>query len=146
MIFVQENDFSVADEHQKLVKVGISGAVVMFVGHVREFSNDPDSPFLLQHYPGMTEKALQKIEAEANTRWQLTASCIIHRVGKLSIGDQIVFVGASSKHRAQAFDACEYMIDILKTQAPFWKKEGEVWVDAKDSDNTAADKWISNDH
>lgn len=145
MISVQENDFSVAHEHKKLLKAGTSGAVVFFVGHVREFSSDPDAPFLLQHYPGMTEQALIKIEAEAHQRWQLTATCIIHRVGQLVVGDQIVFVGASSQHRGQAFDACEYMIDILKTQAPFWKKEGATWVEARDSDNSAADKWMRHD-
>lgn len=145
MISVQEQDFSVAEEHKKLLQAGISGAVVFFVGHVRTFSESKHVEFFLQHYPGMTEKALHRIEAEANRRWQLTETRIIHRVGKLQVGQQIVFVGASSRHRDQAFDACEYMIDILKTEAPFWKKEGDHWVETKDSDNRAAEKWLSND-
>lgn len=144
MISVQEQDFSVAEEHKKLLHAGTTGAVVFFVGHVRTFS-ETTTDFFLQHYPGMTEKALHKIEAEANKRWKLIATRIIHRVGKLQPGEQIVFVGASSAHREQAFDACEYMIDILKTEAPFWKKEGEHWVIARDSDNQAAEKWLRDD-
>lgn len=142
MISVQEQDFSIEEEHRQLLRAGVSGAVVFFVGHVRKFSDDTHAEFFLQHYPGMTEKALQKIEAVANKRWQLTETRIIHRVGKLNIGDQIVFVGASSKHRTNAFNACEYMIDILKTQAPFWKKEADHWVEARNSDDKAAEKWL----
>lgn len=145
MISIQEQDFSVAEEHKKLLQAGISGAVVFFVGHVRRFSDDEYAEFFLQHYPGMTEKVLHKIEAEANKRWALTETRIIHRVGKLNVGDQIVFVGASGKHRSQTFDACEYMIDILKTEAPFWKKEGGHWVEARDSDSHLAERWMQAD-
>ena len=100
----------------------------------------------LEHYPGMTEKALEKIEAEAQKRWPLENTLIIHRYGRLEPGDQIVLVAASSAHRDAAFDACRFLIDWLKTKAPFWKLEetdqGGEWVDAKDSDNAATERWF----
>lgn len=146
MIRVQEHDFSVADEYQSLRKPNVTGAIVHFIGTVREFSEDKtgaaDASFYLQHYPGMTESVLEKIEHEACQRWDLIHSCIIHRVGQLTVDDQIVFVGASSAHREHAFAACQYMIDILKTEAPFWKKEGDNWVDAKNSDHSRAERWL----
>ncbi len=142
MIRVQQQDFSVEHERLLLLRPGDSGACVTFVGHVRRFSDNPQATFLLQHYPGMTEKVLQKIEQQAQSRWKLDNTCIIHRVGELKVGEQIVFVGVSSPHRAEAFAACEFMIDILKTEAPFWKKEGDQWVEARDSDNKAAEKWM----
>lgn len=141
MISVQENDFDTNAEYQELRKGNSVGAIVTFVGQVREFSSEHSS-FLLQHYPGMTEKVLEKIEQEANERWPLIASRIIHRVGNLNVEDQIVFVGVSAQHRKDAFAACEYMIDILKTQAPFWKKEGDNWVEANSADDEAAKQWL----
>ena len=141
MITVQEQDFDVSSEYTALKQDNITGAVVTFVGLVRDFQQDNKS-FYLQHYPQMTEKVLQEVENQANAQWDLINTRIIHRVGQLYINDQIVFVGASSAHRKDAFAACEYMIDILKTQAPFWKKEGETWVEAKESDQQAADSWL----
>jgi molybdopterin synthase catalytic subunit len=103
------------------------------------------STMTLEHYPGMTEKKLSEIEAEANQRWPLAASLIIHRYGRLAPGDQIVFVACASAHRQAAFDACQFLMDWLKTDAPFWKLEhtdtGGVWVDARDSDDAAAARW-----
>ena len=103
----------------------------------------------LEHYPGMTEKMLVEIDAEAQSRWPLEASLIIHRYGRLEPGDRIVLVAAASAHRAAAFEACEFLIDWLKTKAPFWKLEetadGEAdWVEARDSDDRAAQRWNSN--
>lgn len=142
MIRVQEQDFDAAEEYRLLVSPGNTGAIVSFVGLVREFSKASQS-FYLQHYPGMTEKVLEKIVNEALSRWRLHSSTIIHRVGQLSPADQIVFVGASSAHREDAFAACEYMIDVLKTEAPFWKKEGDNWVEAKGQDQSRADRWLT---
>ncbi|WP_075186736.1 molybdopterin synthase catalytic subunit MoaE [Teredinibacter haidensis] len=145
MIRIQTEDFDHNNEYQALRKHGSSGAVVTFTGLVRDFATaeNRSSLFELQHYPGMTEKVLKKIEQQAKEKWALQASTIIHRVGKLHSGDQIVFVGVSSKHRQNAFAACEFIMDILKTQAPFWKKEGQHWVDAKESDQHAAERWLS---
>ena len=142
MISIQQQDFSVADEYSKLTIPGATGAVVTFVGRVREFAAS-GGDFYLQHYPGMAEKVLTKIVSQSKKRWALHEVTIIHRVGQLSASEQIVFVGVSSAHRAQAFAACEFIIDTLKTQAPFWKKEGEVWVEAKASDAAAADRWLT---
>ena len=122
------------------------GAVVSFVGYVRDFNDgQPVAGMLLEHYPGMTEKALAKIEAEARGRWPLLKVEIIHRVGLLEPGEPIVFVGTSSAHRQAAFDACAFIMDYLKTRAPFWKKErtpeGERWVEGRCSDQKAAQRW-----
>ncbi len=150
-ISVQENDFSVAELYQSLTENDrLNGAVANFVGRVRASNNSSDldtiSSLSLEHYPGMTEKSLFKIAEDAKTRWPLGKIIIVHRVGKMFAGDQIVFVGVTSPHRKVAFKACEYIMDILKTQAPFWKKEtssnGEQWVDAKQTDNDAALKWL----
>lgn len=143
MISVQRNDFDQHLEYTNLLSHGKTGAIVTFVGCVRDFEGD-DKSFILQHYPGMTESVLNKIEEEANRRWPLIASRIIHRIGALKLDEQIVFVGVSSAHRKDAFAACEYMIDILKTQAPFWKKQGGQWVEAKSSDLEAAKLWLKN--
>ena len=136
MIRVQTGDFDVGAELEQLRRDnnGRAGAVVSFTGLVRDINaGDSVAEMTLEHYPGMTEKALEKIEQEANTRWELTASLIIHRVGALQPNDNIVLVIAASKHRKQAFQACEFMIDTLKTEAPFWKKEtlpeGTRWVE-----------------
>ena len=122
------------------------GAVVSFVGYVRDFNDgQPVAGMLLEHYPGMTEKALAGIEAEARVRWPLLTVEIIHRVGALEPGEPIVFVGTSSAHRQAAFDACAFIMDYLKTRAPFWKKErtpeGERWVEGRCSDQQAAQRW-----
>ncbi|WP_096087275.1 molybdenum cofactor biosynthesis protein MoaE [Agaribacterium haliotis] len=145
MIRVQREDFDVQSEYQALLQADSSerfntGAATMFVGLVRDFGDS--KAFELKHYPGMTEKVLERIETEARKRWQLLSVRIIHRVGPLSPADQIVFVGVSSRHRADAFAACEYLIDLLKNQAPFWKKEGEHWVEAKQSDAQRALRWM----
>ncbi|SMF43746.1 molybdopterin synthase subunit MoaE [Alteromonadaceae bacterium Bs31] len=143
MIRVQKEDFDLTAEYHKLIKKGESGAIVTFVGLVRDFNKGRvNESMLLQHYPGMTEKVLKKIEQEARQRWRLLETTIIHRVGELLSGDQIVLVGVSSKHRSDAFSAAQFIMDILKSEAPFWKKEGEHWVEAKSSDDKAAARWL----
>jgi len=136
MIRVQTENFDPGVELEQLRQrnKGQAGAMVSFTGLVRDLNaGDTVMQMTLEHYPGMTEKALHKIELEANERWELTASIIIHRVGPLHPDDNIVFVAAASRHRKQAFRACEFMIDTLKTEAPFWKKEtlpgGARWVE-----------------
>jgi len=135
MIRVQTEDFDPGAELEQLRSryQGQAGAVVSFSGLVRDLNEgDSITQLTLEHYPGMTEKALAKIEAQASDRWDLTATLIIHRVGPLKPNDNIVFVVAASKHRQQAFRACEFMIDTLKTNAPFWKQEsiatGTRWL------------------
>jgi molybdopterin synthase catalytic subunit len=118
----------------------------MFLGSVREMSEGAEvRAMTLEHYPGMTEKALAEIEAEALRRWPIDASLIIHRHGRLEPGEDIVLVITASAHREAAFEACHFLIDWLKTKAPFWKleegPEGASWVAAKDSDDAAADRW-----
>lgn len=126
-------------------RLGVGG-VVGFVGYVRDFNDGEEvAGMLLEHYPGMTEKALQKIVDEASQRWPLLRAEVLHRVGRLEPGEPIVFVGVASAHRQAAFEACHFIIDYLKTRAPFWKKEdtgqGPRWVDARDTDRAAADRW-----
>ena len=126
MIRVQTDDFNPGIELEQLRSEnnGQAGAIVSFTGLVRDLNKgDNITQLTLEHYPGMTEKALTKIEAQANKQWDLTATLIIHRVGPLTPNDNIVLVVAASMHRKQAFQACEYMINTLKTNAPFWKKE-----------------------
>jgi len=126
MIRVQTDDFNPGAELERLRQQnnGQAGAMVSFTGLVRDLNEgDKITQLALEHYPGMTEKALTKIEAQANAQWELTATLIIHRVGPLKPNDNIVLVIAASRHRKQAFEACEFMIDTLKTNAPFWKKE-----------------------
>ncbi|MBA6288967.1 molybdopterin synthase catalytic subunit MoaE [Colwellia sp. MB3u-4] len=146
MINVQQNDFIVADEYQKLADDNQDGAVVTFVGKVRDFNEGLGVQGLsLEHYPGMTEKVLSEIEAEARDHWPLNKVTIIHRVGDLTLGEQIVFIGVTSPHRKAAFAACEFLIDFLKTKAPFWKKEltseGSKWLEAKASDSKISQQW-----
>ncbi|MBB1520057.1 molybdopterin synthase catalytic subunit MoaE [Aquipseudomonas guryensis] len=122
------------------------GAVVGFVGYVRDFNDGQDvHGMFLEHYPGMTEKALQNIVVEAEQRWPLLRVEIVHRVGQLPPGEPIVFVGTASAHRQAAFDACNFIMDYLKTRAPFWKKEdtaeGARWVEGRSSDQDAAERW-----
>ena len=147
MIRVQEEDFDPGLELAKLTEGNAAiGGVCSFIGLVRDFADDDAiSSMTLEHYPGMTEKQLEAIEAEANKRWPLDATLIIHRYGTLNAGDRIVFVAAASAHREAAFEACHFLIDWLKTKAPFWKKEsgaaGDQWVEAKASDDAATDRW-----
>lgn len=146
MIKVQRSDFNVAEEYQELANDNQDGAVVTFVGKVRDFNEGLNVQGLsLEHYPGMTEKVLSEIEATARNNWPLNKVTIIHRFGDLNLGDQIVFIGVTSPHRKAAFAACEFLIDFLKTKAPFWKKEltsdGSVWLDAKNSDDDASQQW-----
>ena len=122
------------------------GAVVSFVGYVRDFNDGREvGGMFLEHFPGMTEKALEKIAVEAAARWSLLQVEVLHRVGRLEPGEPIVFVGVASAHRAAAFEACEFIMDYLKTRAPFWKKEdtaeGSRWVEGRDSDLAAAERW-----
>ena len=147
MIRVQEEAFDSGAELYKL-KAGKTniGGTVMFLGTVRDVSGGTDvKAMTLEHYPGMTEKALREIEAEAHRRWPLDDSLVIHRYGRLEPGDDIVLVITASAHREAAFEACHFLIDWLKTKAPFWKLEegtgGASWVAAKDSDDDAAAGW-----
>ncbi|MGD8173264.1 molybdopterin synthase catalytic subunit MoaE [Vibrio sp. TRT 21S02] len=145
-VAVQNADFSVGDEYQLLAEGTSSGAVVTFVGKVRDMNlGDNVIGLSLEHYPGMTEKALAEICDEAEKRWPVEKIRVIHRVGDMDIGDQIVFVGVSSAHRGAAFEASEFVMDYLKTKAPFWKKERTTdstrWVDSRDSDTKAAERW-----
>jgi molybdopterin synthase catalytic subunit len=146
-VLVQIEDFDVGAQLNKLRLASPSiGAVVSFVGQVRDINDgDSISTLTLEHYPGMTERALKAIEAEAKLRWDILDSLIIHRLGSLQPLDQIVLVAVVSAHRGEAFKACEFIMDFLKTQAPFWKKEttahGERWVDAKLSDDLAIKQW-----
>lgn len=149
MIFiaVQAEDFDVSEEYAELRKDNRSdGAVVFFSGLVREMNQgDSVSGMALEHYPGMTEKALRQIVDEAAARWPLNRVRLIHRIGTLRVSDQIVFVGVSAAHREAAFAACHFIMDFLKNRAPFWKKEvtasGERWVEALSKDKKALDKW-----
>lgn len=147
MIRVQSEDFDIGQEIAALTSGDTSiGGICTFTGTVREMGGDAKvSAMTLEHYPGMTEKALGEIEAEANKRWPLAASLIIHRYGRLEPGDRIVLVITASAHRDAAFEACQFLMDWLKTKAPFWKKEegegGDQWVEARDSDDAAADRW-----
>jgi molybdopterin synthase catalytic subunit len=146
-ILVQAEDFDVSTELAALHTAQV-GALVSFVGTVREATSGPASGIThleLEHYPGMTEKSLTDIAQKALERWQVHDVVIIHRVGKLQVSDQIVLVAVASKHRGTAFSACEFIMDYLKTEAPFWKKEigehGTHWVDARSTDQSALKKW-----
>ena len=147
MIRIQQQAFDTGAELHRLKADNSNiGGTVVFVGTVRDVSgNDSVSAMTLEHYPGMTEKALEEIEAEAQRRWPLDASLIVHRYGRLEPGDDIVLVITASAHREAAFEACHFLIDWLKTKAPFWKLEenaqGARWVEAKDSDDDAASRW-----
>ena len=148
---VQTEDFDAGFEINQLRTARKdTGAVVSFVGQVRDMNEgDQVSQLSLEHYPGMTEKALEAIATQAKGRWDIFDVLIIHRVGTLKPTDQIVLVAVSSAHRGEAFKACEFVMDYLKTEAPFWKKEitpsGERWVDAKDSDEEMRQRWNINE-
>ncbi|MFD1624456.1 molybdopterin synthase catalytic subunit MoaE [Azospirillum griseum] len=146
---VQAEDFDVGTEHAALTRGKTAiGGVALFVGLVRDMAGgQPVSAMTLEHYPGMTEKQLEAIEAEARRRWPLDDVLIIHRHGRLEPGDRIVLVATASAHRDAAFESCRFLMDWLKTKAPFWKleatPEGERWVAAKESDDAAAARWAS---
>ena len=146
-IAVQSEDFDLNFELARMRESRKDiGALVSFVGLVRDLNDgETVSQLTLEHYPGMTEKALQAIVADAISRWVVVDATVIHRVGSLQASEQIVLVAVASAHRDQAFKACEFIMDYLKTQAPFWKKEltasGERWLDDKDSDHDAQKRW-----
>ena len=146
MIKVQENDFDINLEIKKITSQNKNiGGVGLFIGIVRDDNDKKLKSMTLEHYPIMTEKMLEKINLEAKKRWALIDSIIIHRYGELYPGDQIVLVATFSPHRKDALEACEFLIDWLKTKAPFWKLEttnnGENWVKEKNSDLEAVKKW-----
>ena len=138
-ISVQSGDFDLGVEIRNISRNSKIGAVASFVGLVR------DVAMTLEHYPGMTERAIEKIVDDAKSRWQVIDCAVIHRYGALQPNDQIVMVAVASGHRGDAFAACEFIMDYLKTQAPFWKKEqtleGTRWVEAKADDDKAAERW-----
>lgn len=144
-ICVQTDDFNLGREYARLQQQPDCGAIVSFTGSVRELASTPLLSMTLEHYPGMTENALQQIVEQARSRWPLGRVTVIHRVGTLQVSDQIVLVLVSSAHRAAAFAACEFIMDFLKTRAPFWKKEttaqGGDWVEAKLTDLISARQW-----
>jgi molybdopterin synthase catalytic subunit len=145
---IQENDFDISAEIRALRKGDPRvGAVVTFLGTVRDMNDGSKvKGMTLEHYPGMTEKALEDIISQAKTRWDIYQALVIHRVGPLLPEDQIVFVAVTSAHRGEAFAACEFMMDYLKTAAPFWKKEvtpeGARWVDSRVTDDAAMARWL----
>ena len=147
LLSVQNEDFDVAYEYAQLRENNSQdGAIVFFSGLVRDFNQGQDvTGLFLEHYPAMTEKALAKIIVQAKERWPINRVRLIHRVGQLYLSDQIVFVGVSSSHREAAFEACHFIMDYLKKQAPFWKKEttkkGDWWVETLEKDQKALDKW-----
>jgi len=144
-ILISKADFDIRAEYDTLKKTGV-GAVVMFAGIVRDTAKDPQlNAMTLEHYPGMTEQEIENIILQAEARWPLQGVRVIHRVGRLLPEENIVFVGTASAHRAAAFESAAFIMDYLKTKAPFWKKEesktGSAWVDARQADETALHKW-----
>ena len=146
-IQVTGQPFDPSVEISRLTQADASmGAVVSFIGLMRDINEGDDvESMTLEHYPGMTEKSILEILREATKRWPVQSAAVVHRVGRLCPGEQIVWVGVASSHRGAAFAACEFAMDYLKTRAPFWKKEhgpeGECWVDARASDDTRAARW-----
>jgi molybdopterin synthase catalytic subunit len=149
MVIVQEADFDAAALIGELRRrlAGKAGAIVTFTGYVRDYADDaPTQSLFLEHYPGMCEREIETLCATAQSRWNTQECMVVHRVGELHNSDQIVFVAAASAHRTDAFRACEYIIDALKTRAPFWKREtlasGErFWVKQKDADAAKTSQW-----
>ena len=142
---VQSEPFDAGAETDALARGRADvGAVATFIGRVR--GDDGLKALTLEHYPGMTERAIAEIEAEANARWRLIDTRIVHRYGRMELGEGIVFVGVAAEHRQAAFEAASYLMDQVKTRAPFWKKEhregGDKWVEAKASDDIAAERWF----
>lgn len=154
MIQVQQDSFNVGDTINTFCDVNSnSGGIATFLGQVRDFQGEQENPSAsiavleLEHYPGMTERELDRLEKEALQRWPLDSVFIVHRYGKMKPGDPIVLVCAASAHRGDAFSACEFLMDQLKTNAPFWKREttdtGSSWVSARETDETRAGQWSS---
>jgi len=149
VIRVQRDDFDVGAELARLTDGNAAiGGVCVFVGLVRDMAeSDRVGAMTLEHYPGMTERQLERIDKEAHERWPLEQTLIVHRHGRLEPGERIVLVAAASRHRQAAFDACQFLIDWLKTQAPFWKVEetpqGTHWVESRASDDDATARWTS---
>lgn len=146
LIQVQQDPFDQNAIYKWLSEQHSVGATTIFVGKVREMNlGDSVSGLYLEHYPAMTEKALQEIVDEARSRWELQRVAVIHRIGQLYTGDEIVLVGVSSAHRGNAYHANEFIMDYLKTKAPFWKREttnhGDRWIEGRESDQQAANKW-----
>jgi molybdopterin synthase catalytic subunit len=143
----ERNCFCAAEEERVLQAAGHGiGATVAFTGWVRDINeNAAVSSLFLEHYPGMTERTIEQIARDAAVRWELLAVTVIHRVGLLRAGEHIVYVGVAGAHRGAAFAAGEFIMDFLKTRAPFWKKEttadGERWLDARESDRSASERW-----
>lgn len=150
-IRIQADDFDLAAEYDLLRQLDSAvGAVVTFTGLVRDLEKNASiNSLTLQHYPGMTESLLQEIVDQVQQRWDLIGVTVIHRVGELLPSDQIVFVGVASQHRADAFEAAQFVMDYLKTKATFWKKVDQngqqYWVESKDSDQTAKERWHRDD-
>ena len=145
-VIVQAKDFDLTTEvNLARSKNPLIGAIVSFVGTVRDLQSETLKSLTLEHYPEMTEKSLESIVIKARSRWELENITIIHRVGKLLISDQIVLVIVTSKHRQEAFDSCNFIMDYLKTDAPFWKKESsdkeEKWVDSSSNDKKQKKRW-----
>ena len=145
-ILISEADFDIRAEYDALKKTGV-GAVVMFAGIVRDTAKDPQLiAMTLEHYPGMTEQEIENIILQAEARWPLQGVRVIHRVGRLLPQENIVFVGTASAHREAAFESAAFIMDYLKTRAPFWKKEetssGAQWVEARETDDIALQKWV----
>lgn len=144
-ISVQQQDFDPGVEIEAL-RSAAAGAIISFVGIARDFSDGfPVDRITLEHYAGMTQRSLEEIVRQADARWSLLGVRLVHRFGELRPGDRIVLVATASSHREHAFDACRFLIDYLKTQAPFWKQEsgqlGSRWVEARESDERARDSW-----
>ena len=150
-IVIQEKDFDTGEENGRLHAASRKvGGICTFVGTVRDLNeNDDVSGLFLEHYPGMTERQIGDIIERAAARWSVLSATVIHRVGQLQPGDQIVFVGVGSAHRGEAFDACEFIIDFLKTEATFWKKEttadGDRWLTTRDGDLETVKAWDAPD-
>lgn len=146
-VSVQREDFDVAQLQRSLLGGRAQeGAVASFTGYVRTQNMDRVVQSMeLEHYPGMTERSIEQILREACARWPLLSAAVVHRIGRLAPGEQIVWVGIASAHREASFSACEFVMDYLKTRAPFWKKEGSAdgghWVDARASDDVRAERW-----
>lgn len=145
-IRIQTADFDAGVEYQSLRRDAGTGAIATFTGLVRDYGDHTGVQGLfLEHFPGMTENVIGELVADARQRWQVGGVRVIHRVGALSLGEQIVFVGVASSHRSDAFAACQFLMDALKTSAPFWKKEvtedGEHWVEQKASDRDRSERW-----
>ena len=148
MIRVQTEDFDIGAEIGKMTAGNTEiGGLASFIGLVRDYAGDEKiSSITLEHYPGMTENQLSRLEAEARERWDLQAVLIIHRYGTLNPGDRIVLVVTASAHREASLESCQFLIDWLKTKAPFWKLEdresGAEWVESREEDSVAADRWV----